>query len=72
MTFEMQETRAASLPTALTEITPEWLTTALSEYAPGTRVVSANLGEPIHGTATNVRVTLEYAPRAVGQDSQHL
>ena len=61
-----QEIVAASLPTALSEITAEWLTAALSEYAPGTRVLSAHVGEPIHGTATNVRVTLEYAPRAVG------
>lgn len=57
---------AESLPMALTEITPEWLTHALSEYAPGTRVVSASVGEPIHGTATNAQLMLKYAPRPVG------
>jgi hypothetical protein len=46
---------------ALEEITPTWLTAALSERHPGVEVSSVSVAEPIHGTATNVAVTLEYA-----------
>ncbi|WP_131744834.1 phosphotransferase [Frankia sp. Cppng1_Ct_nod] len=55
-----------SLPMALEEVTPEWLTDALSEYAPGTRVISVDASEPIHGTSTNAQLTLEYAPHRSG------
>jgi Ecdysteroid kinase-like family len=61
-----QTTACQPLPMALTDITPEWLTVALAEYAPGTRVVSARVGEPIHGTATNAQLMLEYSPRSAG------
>ena len=52
---------AARLPRALAEVTPEWLTAALSERHPGVEVAAACLGEPIHGTGTNLPVTLDYA-----------
>ncbi len=45
----------------LAEITPGWLTAALSERHPGIEVGAACLGEPIHGTGTNLLVTLDYA-----------
>jgi len=45
----------------LDEISPEWLTAALAVRHPGVEVGAASLGEPIHGTGTNLRVQLDYA-----------
>ncbi len=50
-----------TIPMSLDEITPEWLTAALSERHPGVEVGAAWLGEPIHGTGTNLLVTIDYA-----------
>jgi Ecdysteroid kinase-like family len=50
----------AVVPTAFEEITPEWLTAALDERHPGVEVGAVRVGVPIHGTATNVAVELEY------------
>ena len=47
-------------PARLADVTPEWLTHALSERWPGTLVDSVELGVPIHGTATNAALTVRY------------
>jgi Phosphotransferase enzyme family len=49
-----------TLPTTLDEITPDWVSHAISESV-GVPVRAVAMGEPIHGTATNVRLTLEYS-----------
>ena len=49
------------VPAALEAITPAWLTAVLGELHPGVEVAAASLAEPIHGTGTNVLVSLDYA-----------
>jgi len=49
-----------ALPQSLDEVDPEWLSSALSEYAPGTAVRSAEVATVIHGTATNARLLVKY------------
>jgi len=44
----------------LDEITAEWLSGALSRRQPGVQVSSVRMGEPVHGTGTNVKLSLEY------------
>ena len=48
------------LPGAPEEITAEWMTRALEVENPGVTVTSLHLGEVIWGTATKVRVLLDY------------
>jgi hypothetical protein len=48
------------VPMTLEAITPEWLTAALGERHPGVEVSRARMGQAIHGTGTNVLVSLEY------------
>lgn len=50
-----------ALPQRLEDVTPEWLTGALAAAFPGVRVTSVRPDAPIHGTATNVGLTLTYA-----------
>ena len=52
------------LPMTLADVTPAWLTAALSERHPGVEVRAACLGEPIRGTGTNLLVTLDLCPPA--------
>lgn len=52
-----------ALPTSLAEITPEWLTAALSQRSPGTVVESVAIDDPIWGTATKVFLRVEYSVR---------
>ena len=49
-----------ALPQSLDEVDPKWLSSAVSEYAPGTVVRSAEVTTVIHGTATNARLLMEY------------
>ncbi|HEY6355892.1 MAG TPA: phosphotransferase [Burkholderiaceae bacterium] len=53
-------------PPNLSDVTPEWLTLALSQRHPGTVVEAAEFGEAIHGTGTNVALTLRYARQSGG------
>ena len=49
-----------SLPVALDEITAEWLTEALAVRHPGVEVRSVHQGTVIHGSATKLRLLLDY------------
>jgi hypothetical protein len=51
------------LPRAVEELTPEWLTTALSLRAPGTVVEDVETESVIWGTATKVFVRPSYSDR---------
>ena len=53
-------------PLTLAGITPAWLTDALAPRYPGVAVRDAAFGTPIHGTGTNMRVTLDYARQPSG------
>lgn len=53
-------------PSSLAGITPEWLTLALSLRHPGTIVESVDFGQAIHGTGTNLPLTLRYARQSDG------
>lgn len=46
------------LPTHVEEITPAWLTAALSEAEPGLKVDSADVVDVVHGACTKVRLAL--------------
>ena len=48
------------LPVRIEEITPEWLTEALSRRYPGVVVTDVHVGAVIAGTATKVRLLLSY------------
>jgi hypothetical protein len=48
------------LPIALEEITAEWVTAALALRTPGVEVRSLHRGTVIHGSATKVRLLLDY------------
>jgi aminoglycoside/choline kinase family phosphotransferase len=48
-------------PLTLAGVSPAWLTAALAERYPGIAVNEVTLGEPIHGTGTNLPITLDYA-----------
>jgi Phosphotransferase enzyme family len=50
------------LPVAIDQITAPWLTEALQQRHPGARVRSVTPGESMHGTASKVRIHLEYDP----------
>src|SRR5271170_6050082 len=58
--------RSVCPPPRLADITPEWLTLALSQKYPGTVVEAAEFGEAIHGTGTNLALTLCYARQPPG------
>lgn len=49
-----------NVPTRLGQVTAEFLQTALGDSFPGTEVRSLNLGTVIHGTATKVRLLVDY------------
>ncbi|MEY2928045.1 MAG: hypothetical protein RL367_2522, partial [Pseudomonadota bacterium] len=49
-----------TLPQSIAAITAEWLTDALSRDWPGTVVTRADHGTVIHGTATKIRLLLDY------------
>jgi aminoglycoside/choline kinase family phosphotransferase len=51
---------AAPLPLTLEEVTADWLTSALSSRHPGVEVTSVEVGDVIWGTATKVRLHLDY------------
>lgn len=51
------------LPRIVEELTPDWLTSALSERWPGTKVVAVRRLDEIVGTATKFRLELQYASR---------
>jgi hypothetical protein len=48
------------LPVRIDEITPAWLTDALRIHHPGVTVRSVTLGDAMQGTASKVRVRVEY------------
>lgn len=48
------------LPVTIEDITPRWLTQALSQRYPGVEVVSARVREVLWGTATKIRLAVEY------------
>jgi hypothetical protein len=52
-----------TLPRTLDDLTPQWLTTALSSRAPGTVVDSVAIESVIWGTATKVFLKVTYADR---------
>jgi len=54
------------LPTQLDQITPAWLTAALSERSPGTRVAAVDIESVIWGTATKVFLRLGFETRPSG------
>ncbi|MVU80698.1 phosphotransferase [Nocardia sp. ET3-3] len=54
----------ASLPTHLAEITPDWLTDALSQRSPGTKVRGVEIDETIGGTASKVFLRVDYEHRS--------
>lgn len=49
-----------SVPTVLDQVTTEWLSRALDARFPGAEVIRLDIGRVIHGTATKVRLMLEY------------
>ena len=51
---------AKFVPGAIDEITAEWLTATLASRYPGTVVTAVQHGAIIHGTATKLRLMLEY------------
>jgi hypothetical protein len=55
------------LPLSLSEITPEWLSAALSAEHPGVEVTSAQIDNVIHGTASKALLRVAY--NDVGRDA---
>lgn len=55
------------LPVTPEDVTPEWLTAALSQAYPGIQVLEAKLDESLWGTATKLRLQLRY--NAAGQQA---
>lgn len=53
--------RSPALPADPSEVTPEWLSQALDERFPGTRVASVEVLEIHHGTNSNARLGVRYA-----------
>lgn len=61
------------LPLSLDEVTPEWLTHALSESFPGVEVASVGRDREFFGTAASARLHLTYAPGSTtGPASVHV
>ena len=52
------------LPLSLAEVTPSWLTTALSHTFPGIRIEAAHQSDTRSGTASSARFELLYGTRA--------
>lgn len=50
-----------NLPLVVDEITPQWLTEALSLGTPGLEVVGVEIVDVVWGTASKVRIAVEYA-----------
>ena len=50
----------APLPRSLDRVTPAWLTEALAVNYPGTAVTGFSVAGEINGTASKVRLALEY------------
>jgi aminoglycoside/choline kinase family phosphotransferase len=48
------------LPLSIDEITPTWVTNALAVHHPGVEVTSLQVEKVLHGSATKVRLRLEY------------
>lgn len=55
-----------NLPLCVEEITPEWLSAALSAWTPGTRVAAIETLAVLRGSATKVRIVAHYASRSEG------
>ena len=53
-------------PVDMAGVTAEWLTLALSQRYPQTIVEAVEFGEAIHGTGTNLALTLRYARQPEG------
>jgi aminoglycoside/choline kinase family phosphotransferase len=54
-------------PSSLSEVTPAWLTRALAQRHRGVQVEAVEFGEAIHGTGTNVALSLRYARQPEGE-----
>ena len=50
------------LPTEVEQLTPEWVTEALQDRHPGARVRNVRPAKAMHGTASKVRLHLDYDP----------
>ena len=48
-------------PPSLSDITPAWLTRALAQQHPGVQVEAVEFGKAIHGTGTNLALSLRYS-----------
>ena len=59
-------TTNTQLPLSLDEVTPDWLTSALSTRFPGVKVSTAVRDAERAGTSTSARFTLQYASRGAG------
>lgn len=57
---------APTFPHALAEVTPAWLSAALSVRYPGTNVAHMALGKVIGGMATKARLQLDYGSNPAG------
>ena len=53
-------TENAAIPADPSEVTPDWLETALAERFPGTGVESVDVLEIHHGTNSNARLRVRY------------
>jgi Phosphotransferase enzyme family len=49
-----------TMPASLEDVTPEWLSDALSCRYPDTQVLSLHVGSIIHGSSTKIRLLLTY------------
>lgn len=59
----------APLPLSLDEVTPAWLTSALSGHFPGVQVATAEREAERAGTSTSARFVLTYADRSGHEDA---
>ncbi|MGE0284154.1 MAG: hypothetical protein AB7P20_26550, partial [Rhizobiaceae bacterium] len=55
----MAQSNVFSLPTEIDGITDDWLTAALSAYAPGVRVKAFEMVDFINTTCTKIRIRLD-------------
>jgi len=68
----MTTQRIEGLPTALEQLTPEWLTGALSQRCGDVEVRGVEITDVIWGTATKVFVGADYARRGNGEPPEAL
>ncbi|REG58420.1 phosphotransferase family enzyme [Paraburkholderia sp. BL6669N2] len=57
------DVKLSPLPVDVSEVTAKWLTQALQTYCEGVEITSLKLVDVIYGTATKLRVHLEYNAR---------